>query len=504
MTLSAFGEERIFLGTFHREVSMESKEGVCRIKWVKQCLRCWLLLPLILLTFTACDSPAPKSSINVVIIVMDAARRDRFSCYGYERETSTNLTKLAADSTTYIRAYSTGGWTPPAHASLFTGLFPIAHRTTQENWKLGDHLTTLAEMFKAEGYETIGIVENPMLNTRLNFNQGFSRYHETWRFSKEGENRAFSLFKESLAKRGTKKPFFMFINLIEPHSPYNSSEQFYYQFVSDRSVTIERNMWQEFFLGKKTFTEKEIRHLNELYDAEILYVDYVVGKMIEELMTRNLWEKTVFIVTSDHGENIGDHEMMDHVFSLHESIIRIPLIIHYPRLFPSGIRYDYPVQLTDIFPTLQEIIGADAKRYPSQGRSLLGRKDGDNALVFSEYYYPKQVLEGLDKKGLLRHEGATTPIDRYKRRIKALINKDMKLIWGSDGNHELYDLRRDPGEKVNLIARQEYSKSAGELLGLLDGLVKKYDLKMQDAPPVKEEELDNATRQRLKSLGYVR
>jgi hypothetical protein len=80
----------------------------------------------------------------------------------------------------------------------------------------------------------------------------------------------------------------------------------------------------------------------------------------------------------------------------------------------------------------------------------------------------------------------------------------MKLIWGSDGNHELYDLRRDPGEKVNLIARQEYSKSAGELLGLLDGLVKKYDLKMQDAPPVKEEELDNATRQRLKSLGYVR
>jgi arylsulfatase A-like enzyme len=263
-------------------------------------------------------------------------------------------------------------------------------------------------------------------------------------------------------------------------------------------------MWQEFFLGEKTFTESEIRHLNELYDAEILYVDWIVGKMIQELQTKDLWEETVFIATSDHGENIGDHGMMDHVFSLNESIIRIPLIIHYPRLFPPGIRYDYPVQLTDIFPTLQEIIGADAKRYPSQGRSLIGRKGGDNPLVFSEYYYPKQVLEGLEKKGLIKHEGKKLPLDKYKRRIKVLINKDMKLIWASDGNHELYDLRRDPGEKVNLIGRQEYSKSARELLGLLDGLVKKYDLKMQDASPVKEEELDNATRERLKSLGYVK
>jgi len=504
MGLSAFGEKCVMPGTFHRNLSMVSREGAFQIKRVRQCLRCLLPLLFILLTFTACDSPVPKSSINVVIIVMDAARRDRFSCYGYERETSPNLTKLTAKSTTYTRAYSPGGWTPPAHASLFTGLFPIAHRCTQENWRLGGHLTTLAEMFKAEGYETIGIVENPMLNTRLNFNQGFLRYHETWRFPKEGENRAFSLFKESLVKGRAKKPFFMFINLIEPHSPYNSSEQFYYQFVSDRSVMIERNMWQELFMGEKTFTEKEIRHLNELYDAEILYVDWIVGKMIQELQTRDLWEETVFIVTSDHGENIGDHGMMDHVFSLHESIIRIPLIIHYAKLFPPGIRYDYPVQLTDIFPTLLEIIGADAKRYPSQGRSLIGRRDGDEAPVFAEYYYPKQVLEGLQKKGLIKHDGKKIPLDKYKRRIKALIKEDMKLIWASDGNHELYDLLRDPGEKVNLIGRQEYSKSAGDLLDLLNSVVKKYDLKMQDAPPVKEEELDEATRQRLKSLGYVK
>ena len=205
-------------------------------------LQVWLLLFLIILAFTACNSnpvsTSLKASINVVIIVMDTARQDRLACYGYERDTSPNLTKLAAKSTTYNRAYTPGGWTAPAHASLFTGLFSIAHQTCQENWRMGDHLTTLAEVFKAQGYETIGIVENAMLNTRFNFNKGFSQYYESWRFTKEGENIALSLFKKSLDKRNTKKPFLTFINLNEPHSPYNSSEQFYYQFVSDRSITI--------------------------------------------------------------------------------------------------------------------------------------------------------------------------------------------------------------------------------------------------------------------------
>ncbi len=471
-------------------------------------LRIWLLVPLIFLAFTACNSASvptsSKASINVVIIVMDTARQDRLACYGYEKNTSPNLTRLAAKSATYTRAYTPGGWTAPAHASLFTGLFSIAHQTTQENWRMGDHLTTLAEVFKAQGYETIGIVENAMLNTRFNFNKGFSQYYESWRFAKEGENIAFSLFKKSLAKRNTKKPFLTFINLNEPHSPYNSSEQFYYQFVSDRSITIEENMWREFFSGEKTFTENEIRHLNELYDAELLYVDYLIEKMIQELQTRNLWEETVFIVTSDHGENIGDHGMMDHVFSLNESVIKIPLIIHYPKFFPPGIRHEYPVQLTDIFPTLLEIIGADATRYPSQGRSLIGRKPGDNALILSEYYYPKQALEAMGKRGLVKLDEKKTPLDKYKRRIKALIKEDMKLIWGSDGRHELYNLRRDPQEKENLIARQEYAKTVQELLKLLDNLMGKYDLKMPKARPVKQEELDEATRQRLKSLGYVR
>jgi len=478
------------------------KESFYKTKRPGKSLCFWLLIFLVSCAFTACDSP-PKDVPNVVIIVMDTARQDRLDCYGYNRNTSPVLTELVKNSSTYTRAYTPGGWTPPAHASLFTGLFSIAHQTTQEAWKMGDSLTTLAEVFKTEGYETIGIIENPMLNKRNNFDQGFSRYYECWRFAEKGENRAFTLLKKSLNKRKARKPFFMFINLIEPHSPYDSSKQFKNQFISNQSVTLEKNMWPEFFLGKKTFTDDEIRHLNELYDAELLYVDYVIGKMMRELQSRNLWQDTVFIVTSDHGENIGDHEMMDHVFSLHESIIKIPLIIHYPKLFPSGTSHEYPVQLTDIFPTLLEIIGADAKRYPSQGRSLLGREAGDNGIVFSEYYFPKQALQGMDRKGLSKYKGKVSPVDQYKRIIRTVIKDNMKLIWGSDGKHELYNLRLDPGERVNLAANKDYVQTFQELIGMVNTLTKEYDLKIQKAAPAQNEELDKETLEKIKSLGYV-
>jgi arylsulfatase A-like enzyme len=434
---------------------------------------------------------------------MDTARRDHLGLHGYERPTTPNLEELAKNSTVYDRAYTPGGWTPPAHASLFTGLFSIAHQTTQEDWRMGDHLTTLAEVVNSEGYETIGIVENPMLNRQYGFDQGFSRYYETWQFKEEDENRALLLFRKGLADRTTDKPFFVFINLIEPHSPYNSSKQFYHEFVSDRTQTLEENMWREFFLGMKTFSPAEISHLNELYDAELLYVDYLVGRMIDELKAAGDWDKTVFIVTSDHGENIGDHEMMDHVFSLHESIIRIPLVIHYPVLFPPGTRHDYPVQLTDVFPTVIEIIGAENASYLCQGRSLLERQLGDDYAVLSAYYFPRQALRAMEKRGMIKPGEENERLERFKRRTRAVIVGETKLIWGSDGKHELYDLGSDPGERQNLIDDPQYAATAQELLALHDDLVTRYDLGLKRGSPTDESELDESTRQKLKSLGYV-
>ena len=227
---------------------------------------------------------------NIMIIIMDTVRQDHMSCYGYNRKTTPNLAKLARESKVYYNAYSTSCWTNAAHASLFTGLYPITHNTTQENCGMGQNLTTLAEVLRNAGFETFGIVENGMLGKHRNFDQGFSQYYETWKnnINSGSENRAFFLFKKCIGEQNSKKPFFMFINFIEPHNPYNSSRQFSNWFVSNPSIDCKNNLWKKYYLGKVQFSQDELDHLNELYDAEILYVDYLIGKIIDGLKRSNL------------------------------------------------------------------------------------------------------------------------------------------------------------------------------------------------------------------------
>jgi len=473
-----------------------------------------MLLLIILLLFILSkriffrkDSPSGHSPPNVVIVVMDTARQDHLSCYGYKRNTTPNLNKLVEDSRIYYNAYSTSCWTSSAHASLFTGLFTITHRTSQENWSMNDQLTTLAEVFKTEGYETTGITENPMLARNHLFDQGFLTYHETWKMDPENristlfgkENMAFDLFKKSLKRRNQEMPFFIFINFIEPHSPYNSSEQFYDQFLSDPNLQCVSNRWQDYYLGRIGFDQNELRHLNELYDAEIRYVDHYVGKIMRELKKRKLWENTVFIVTSDHGENIGDHGMMDHVFSLYESTIKIPLIIHYPKLIPGHSEEHDPVELTDIFPTVLKISGISLEKYPSQGHDLFETDHGGENPVFCEYYYPEQALRCFKKQ-----DRENIHIEKYKRRIRCIISNHMKLIWGSDGNHELYDLMKDPEESENLFYKETHRMAGREMMKTLENILNDLDQDQDDYldTPLNQP-IDEQTLDALRSLGYI-
>jgi arylsulfatase A-like enzyme len=449
---------------------------------------------LMILIFTWVTAAVP----HIIIIVMDTARQDHLSCYGYRRDTTPNLTALAEESKIYYNAYSTSSWTNPAHASLFTGLYPLAHKTTQENWRMSHQVTSLAAVLKENGYDTCGIVENPMLGKHNNFNQGFARYYETWRkeIESSGGNAAFFLFKKYLEERDAKTPFFMFINFIEPHSPYNSARQFCNQFVSDPSITCVSNLWRKHYLGWKIFSDDELQHLRELYDAELLYVDYLIGDIVDELKRNHLWHNTVFIVTSDHGENIGDHGHMDHVFSLYESTIKIPLIIHYPKLFSPGSG-DYDVtQLTDIFPTVIGLAGIDSGKYPSQGFDLLGNDSRKERPVFTEYYYPRQALEAFPEK-----DRSSPNLATYKRMIRSIAYGNKKLIWGSDGRHELYDLTVDQYEENNLIEKD--GEAVQEMLNRLEVVLKSYGKDDEQFSDKESGTLDTETAQALESLGYL-
>jgi len=293
------------------------------------------------------------------------------------------------------------------------------------------------------------------------------------------------------------KPFFFFVNLNEPHNPYNSSGQFFGTFVSDPDINLFGHRSRLFYLKKRTYTADELTHLNELYDAEILYVDYIIGRIIDELKMNGVWDNTIFIVTADHGENIGDHDHVDHMFSLYETTVAIPLIIHYPPLFPPNTKDYESAQIIDIFPTLLNIIGLDSEN--THGIDLLDGEKRKARPVICEYYLPVQALWTFGK----RKDSEALSI--WKRRLRSIIYEDKKLILASDGKHEMYDLVTDPEELHNLIGLSEYSTDFHELKSRLKLMVDTHQRKekQEEGPVPSEEALDEATREALRNLGYL-
>jgi len=454
-----------------------------------------ILIVISLILFKSNNDDLP----NIILIVMDTVRQDHLACYEYTRNTTPNLNRLVETSRIYSNAYSTSCWTIPAHASLFTGLYPIAHQTTQEHWKMSGETTTLAEILRKNGYETYGIIGNSVIGKHTNLDQGFSQYYEAWRdVEKDGEehNNLF-YFKQCMQQRNKKKPFFIFINFIEPHSPYDAPLRFQEQFVSDFSLDLKENFWGMHYLGMVRFSQDQLQHLIELFDAEILYVDYLIGKIIEELKEKELWNDTVFIVTGDHGENFGEHNHMGHAFSLYESTIKIPLIIHYPKSFlPKSEDHDM-TQITDIFTTILGIAVIGGEGYFSQGVDLLKPDARKRRAAFAEYYYP---IHDLDR--FTEGEKNHPRLEPFKRRLRAIIVDNKKFIWGSDGNHELYDFAKDPEEKENLVDRDTGIEK--EMKEKMQNMIARYELKENTYLDETEIVIDEETKKSLKELGYLK
>lgn len=442
---------------------------------------------------------------NIVIVVMDTVRRDHLSCYGYERETTPVLKELQRQSRTFDNAYSVSCWTCPSHASLFTGLYPTAHGATQEYLHLDDDLVTLADVLSSHGYQTIGITENAMLREKRGFGQGFAEYFESWRFSdkdsnsqdgEKGSNPIPARFMNTMTGLDPVKPLYLFMNLNGAHNPYESSGKFRDTFVSDPSIDLNHHHLIEYYLGRTTYSDAELRHLGELYDAEILNVDHLIGKIIALLKEIDRWNDTLFIVTSDHGENIGDHEHVDHVFNLYQTTIRIPLIIRYPALFAPNSRDTEPTQLVDIFPTIMAMLGID--EIDSQGVNLLKPGSRGGRPVFCEYYKPQQVMKLFD------NEAGSEKLVKFDRSLKAVVYNDMKLILGGDGEHELYDIQNDPGEKTNLIDSEDHAKIRRGLSAMADHVSEEFKTDRQRVTTAPEEEYDPETLEALRTMGYVR
>lgn len=467
---------------------------------------------------------------NIILISIDTLRADHLSCYGYHRQTTPNIDRLASEGALFKNAYSTAVWTPPAHASMFTGLYPSQHGVVGFK-KLAPDIPTIAEVLSNNGYNTVGFVNNPAAGEFVGLDRGHQKFYEIWRgittknlfvrgihflyrnwlailgIQDHGAQKTNKLLKKWLRSEAIKdRPFYIFIHHIEPHNPLNAPYPFKKKFVTSKPFqAMDLDKLKKVahnplicYTDHIKLNQDEIDYLISMYDGEIAYVDKMVGEIIEMLRELQILDDTMIILTADHGEHFGEHNLFSHVASLYEPIVHIPLIIRYPHLYKSLQKYDHPVQVIDIFPTILDLVNdknGHLKNLP--GQSLLPRNGrieiDENRSIFAEWEgrIPEFVKNRLNILNKTQQE--VTFIMKKRSMVR---QGDEKYIYCDDGNEELFNLECDPDELNNLAHKKERCKDLKDLLfnTLETNIATENDLK---------KEMDDIVKQRLQGLGYI-
>jgi arylsulfatase A-like enzyme len=456
-----------------------------------------------------------RSSLpNVLLIVMDTVRADHLSCYGYDKTTSPNIDRIATEGLLFYNAYSTAPWTLPSHASMFTGLYPSRHGATWAHLHLQEGALTIAEQLRDIGYRTVGFSENPFITSGYGLAQGFSQFHETWRrplvFRALQRLAARALrIKNRLeySKRTTRllqrwvadhhadgRPFFAFVNLMVAHHPrYPRRDHGSQKWRKEdlRAIEPVNLVPERFYLPEYNLNDRELSTMRDVYDSEIGYLDAQVTEVTRYLAESDQLDETILILTSDHGENVGDHGFIEHQFCLYNSLIRVPLIIRYPPRIPSKI-VDKNVSLASLFNTILDLV--NDPRVPAETglpESLLADAS-DDAPVYAEFSNAVDMLENV-----IGDETSDFDFKPFDRDLKCLIWGGDKFIWSSNGQHEMYSLQNDRDETDDLF--ETNSSRARELNHLLE----RWSRTQQSAPVTDAgPDVDDGTRDALRALGY--
>ena len=453
-----------------------------------------LLLVLLTCGMASCSprSQAPeerKSRPNVILISLDTLRADHLSCYGYERKTSPRIDAFAEYATRYTRAFATAPWTVPTHGSMFTGKLPFEHgahtvmvdRPMYNVKRLPLEHLTLAEAISGEGYVTGAFVANTAhLNTNTQLNQGFETYHVERLHADKLNRRIFPWLDSHADKR-----FFLFINYIDTHRPYNTTPRPGFldkPAIQDRGQLLDL-LIEQVMPGTGPIPHDLVQQVKDQYDTALANMDEHVGALLDKLRTMGLYDKTMIVVTSDHGEYFGEHHLVEHSKDVYQEAMWVPLVIKNPGQ-QTGRVETIVTSSTDI----PNLIFSQFPRDVAERYTTLYPDAPGNHFVISENYYTRAKDLFHDQWG-----------HRFKRVRTVVYDWPYKYIHSSDGNHELYDLSSDPGETNSLIVLRP--KLAGQLASILKEVRNRRTTWPDTSapPPLNEKQI-----QRLKSLGYVR
>jgi arylsulfatase A-like enzyme len=413
-------------------------------------LRTILLACLLACLTITCGKEAPH--MNLVLIGVDTLRPDHLGCYGYERNTSPNIDRLAEGGALFENVMSPCPWTLPSFATIFTSLYPAQHGATGARTAMRGGFPTLASLLRESGYATGAIINAPYLKGNFRMDRGFDFYYMT-----PPEGRVADGTTEDALEwidGNSAGPFFMFVHYFDPHLPYSPPAPYDSLFdpgYSGRIRTPYNPKWlpRARLHGLKQVVDlkqKDKNHIEALYDGELAFTDEAIGTLLDGIDARSLTGNTLIVFLSDHGEEFFEHGGFEHGHTLFDELLRAPLVLSLPGRIPKGHRIPQQVRLVDVLPTLLDLLGIDPPAH-FEGRSLASLIR-DTAGAGSS--------EGGGARCLLPHDLAYAEALLYGGEQKSLTAYPWKLIYEIQGGEtSLYNLEEDPGERENLAGGAE-------------------------------------------------
>ncbi len=423
---------------------------------MKYFLTVCLLLPICAIAAT---QPAPpKLRPNIILITLDTVRADHLACYGYTEIQTPTLDALAHDGVVFERAISQVPLTWPSHAAILTGTYPFQNGVQDFTGQpLAPEFHSVAQALKQHGYATGAVVSAFVLDRSWGLNRGFDFYDDAFSaetFQKKDiglvDRRAAESVSHAIAwvKKTPHRPFFLWLHLYDPHSPYDPPEPF------------------------------RTQYKDHLYDGEIAYADHELGRLVTFLKQNHIYDHTLIAFLSDHGESLGDHGEHEHGFFVYNSTVHIPLIVKPPA--GSGIRPSRvarPVETVAVAPALLQAVGIKdpiEKQFHSHG--LFGSEAEKEDSGYSETFYPFSSF-------------GWSP-------LHALETARYHYIEAPEP--ELYDVVADPAEKNNLAPQQSATVAV-----LKDKVATLLREKPFTAVPGQASNLSPDATEKLRALGYV-
>jgi arylsulfatase A-like enzyme len=483
---------------------------------------------------------------NILLIILDATRADFCSPYNPAFSTTPALARMAEGGTLFQSAYATAPWTLPAMASILTGLHP-SQTDIEAKRTLSRDYPSLASRLKEQGYGTFAISKNSWFSSAFGLTQDFDEFHKLWQVFQTdtdlteinlteaypGQNllvgaakgitrgnwlknaanvasRKVKVFKDGDYGAGrTLKPtqqwiekqsgpWFAMIHYLEAHLEYKPPKQWARRFVDDWPLaqkllaTDQMRLCYRHITGAERLSKDELRVWGQLYAAEVAYQDHAMGQLLEWLKETGRYDDTLVIVVADHGESLGEHGLLNHLYGLYEPLIRVPLVMCGPGV-ERGKQISRLTQASDIYGTALAAAGAEL---PAQARNLLDPGAARQWIV-AEYGQPRVPHQEL----LDRYSLKAADFAPFLRSLVAVRTETRKLITASDGSVELYDLQSDPAETTNLAGN--LPNEVSRMQALIARWEREVGLVSGPPPAVEAPEVAPEVAARLRALGYL-